>query len=198
MFWMKEVKYEGNLERDIKIASNELNDELMNESNFVNKVVVSSTMIVGIILATFGLDLFMFLDLLGAFVVVEAIIFGVYLDRCWLNIWEAKKRVESLIIDLEDSEIAVSELELLDKVKLKKSRLRLKKEDTSKVMTLEQRIVKYWSFLDRNEQIQVLKYIRYSVLNTRERKVTHQMFLLDEEDKNTLSRSLKKELKLYK
>ena len=189
---MKEVKYEGDLERDIKLAS----DDLMDKNNLINELTFISVVIVGIILGFQGINFLMFLDLLGGFIVGDLIIFGFYFNKCQLNIWNAKRRINDLTMQLENQDVLVSELNLLNKVRIRKRRLRLKKEDTSRELTVEQRIVKYWTFLDKDDQIQILKCIRYDILNSNKMEVTQKMFLLEEEDKNNLSKSLKRELKL--
>ena len=117
------------------------------------------------------------------------------------SIGDINKKLNHLDYQLEVNDVSVSKIELQSKVEILKSEKvsSLKEIDEDEQVTLIDTLEKYWSFMDRNEQIQVLKYIKTVVVNNNVySNVKSKYFLLEEEDKNNLDEPLKRVLKINK
>lgn len=198
---MKEIKYNGNLEEDIKFLSDKAVQEREIEQQIFS--VFSKLGIAGIVVALLALKV----SLAVVFFVVGSISSGFYFMNKLIissnkeSIGDINKKLNHLDYQLEVNDVSVSKIELQSKVEILKSEKvsTLKEIDEDEQVTLIDTLEKYWSFMDRNEQIQVLKYIKTVVVNNNVySNVKSKYFLLEEEDKNNLDEPLKRVLKINK
>ena len=198
---MKEIKYNGNLEEDIKFLSDKAVQEREIEQQIFS--VFSKLGIAGIVVALLALKV----SLAVVFFVVGSISSGFYFMNKLIissnkeSIGDINKKLNHLDYQLEVNDVSVSKIELQSKVEILKSEKvsTLKEMDEDEQVTLIDTLEKYWSFMDRNEQIQVLKYIKTVVVNNNVySNVKSKYFLLEEEDKNNLDEPLKRVLKINK
>ena len=198
---MKEIKYNGNLEEDIKFLSDKAVQEREIEQQIFS--VFCKLGIAGIVVALLSLKV----SLAVVFFVVSSISCGFYfMNKLIISsnkelIGDINKKLNHLDYQLEVNDVSVSKLELQSKVEILKSEKVsiLKEMDEDEQVTLIDTLEKYWSFMDRNEQIQVLKYIKTVVVNNNVySNVKSKYFLLEEEDKNNLDEPLKRVLKINK
>ena len=198
---MKEIKYNGNLEEDIKFLSDKAVQQREIEQQIFS--VFSKLGIAGIVVALLALKV----SLAVVFFVVCSISGGFYFMNKLIissnkeSIGNINKKLNHLDYQLEVNDVSVSKIELQSKVEILKSEKvsTLKEIDEDEQVTLIDTLEKYWSFMDRNEQIQVLKYIKTVVVNNNVySNVKSKYFLLEEEDKNKLDEPLKRVLKINK
>ena len=191
----------GNLEEDIKFLSDKAVQEREIEQQIFS--VFSKLGIAGIVVALLALKV----SLAVVFFVVGSISSGFYFMNKLIissnkeSIGDINKKLNHLDYQLEVNDVSVSKIELQSKVEILKSEKvsTLKEIDEDEQVTLIDTLEKYWSFMDRNEQIQVLKYIKTVVVNNNVySNVKSKYFLLEEEDKNNLDEPLKRVLKINK
>lgn len=195
---MKEIKYNGNLEEDIKaVSKDEVETQKFSSNVFKILSLVCTSLVVFVVIGS-NVPV-----LIGSLICVGTVtIFG-YLNNIVSKIMKenvntTNGRLHELNLQLKDNDIVLSKLEIEKKVEINNERKIYRDKDNDEVQRTYQAIVKYLSFLDTNKKIQILKYVKTLIIDEKLNKEDNRYYLLEEEDKKNLDKSLKKTLKIDK
>ena len=191
---MKKLEYEGDLNKDLKRIESKyiLYDKKALRLTYVLFAV--SCILTGCAIFTCGVSLELFLFLFNIFITGQFIGVNFLFQKWQLEIWNADVRVNDLVVELEENDVLVNDLEVRNTVLIGK------KENVSDLMISDDKekinetknLIKYWSFLDRNDKIQILKFVKSIIIEMGETQIREEVFLLDDSDKDSLDDVLKK------
>lgn len=200
-YFMKEVKYKGDLEEDFNLITDEAKKD---KEKFIRDFGILSVILAS---SCFGGLLFNGVNLTIS-IIVSCVLSGILYQ---LNIMlekkdkedeiEAERRLNSLNIQLEDNDVQIDKVKLINKIETFKIDKNYTYQDFSESRKTVNGIIeleKYWSILDNKEQIQVLKFVKTTLIDNNYEETNENYFLLEEEDKEKLETSIKKVLKIDK
>ena len=157
---MKEIRYDGDLYGNI------CEDRQKDYGYFVSILILG---IIGTIASYFWIP---------NFIIMLGIILGGSLGRYSIFKMQMRQKVEKAIYKMKkDADIDVSCDELQKSILIQNKKIsRLK---CGKNMSREEKIIKYFQFLDREDQIQILKQVQ-TVIG--KEKIDNELYLLEDED----------------
>ena len=167
---MKEIKYEGDLSKNLIKSSKKFN--LIRKTLLL--IEVSSLFFIALIILSINLSPL-------ASILLSSIVTGGALISSYLFSWpllmhdDLQEELEKVTYKIKNNtkvDMSVKELKKVKEIQ--------KVEIISKINeTREEKIIKYFEFLDRNDQIQILKHVKTTV---NENETNNKLFLLENKD----------------